>query len=312
MEHPNLKITNYPALKIEPLKDNAVQIMNETIALLNMEFWMSAGTALGLYRDGDFIKGDTDIDIAMKGYEGVDKEILSKLKDYTIVRSAYWEDRPMQLAFIKDEILVDIYFHWEEGENYVNYNNNGKTTMPKEVYKPVFLDTKYGKLPFPNTPERYFEIRYGKDWKVPQEKKPFFHPFKEYKRALVFGAFDPLHFGHIRLFKNASNISEEVIVCTESDAIIRRDKKREPFTTEQERVADLKGIKYITKALIRSDEFNRDKIVQEVNPDVLIVGSDWEGKEWEGNKYGIKIVYFPYTKEITSTQIRNGMGISQN
>lgn len=312
MNHPNLKIINYPELKIKPLKANAVQIMHEALALLDMEYWMSAGTALGLYRDGDFIKGDTDIDIAMKGYDGVDKDILSKLKDFTIIRSAYWLDMPMQLAFIKDEIIIDIYFHWEEGDNFVNYNSNGKTIIPKEIYNPVFLDTKYGKLPFPNTPERYFEIRYGKDWRVPQEKKPIFYPFKEYKRALVFGAYDPLHFGHIRLLKKASEIAEEVYACTESDAIIRTDKKREPFTSENERVADLKGIKYLSGVGIRTDNQNRDYWAKEFKADVLVLGSDWKGKKWAGEEIGLPIVYFPYTNKISSTYIRNGMGISQN
>lgn len=170
----NVIVTNYPCLKIEPLNEYAVEILNEAITL-KREFWMSAGTALGLYRDGDFIEGDTDIDIAMKGYDGIDKEILDTFQGFELARSAYCQGKPMQLALIKKGVILDIYFHWEEGENYVNYNDNGKTIMPKEIYTPVMLDTKYGKLPFPNPPERYFEIRYGADWKIPQDKKPIFY-----------------------------------------------------------------------------------------------------------------------------------------
>lgn len=80
----------------------------------------------------------------------------------------------------------------------------------------------------------------------------------KYKKALIFGAFDPLHFGHIRLFKKAGEIAEQVYACTESDDIIRNDKHRDPFTSELERVEDLKGIKYLEDVGIRTPEQNRD------------------------------------------------------
>lgn len=139
-------------------------------------YWISAGTALGLYRDGDFIKGDTDIDIAMEGHDDIEQEVRSKMEGYGMVREMYHNGKVMQLAFHKDGVLVDIYFHWPEGENLVNHADRGRTIVPAEVYrKTKKIKTKYGILPFPNPPEKYFEIRYGKDWKVPQDKKPIFH-----------------------------------------------------------------------------------------------------------------------------------------
>lgn len=60
-----LHIINSPELRIEPLKENAGELLKEIVSRLDKPYWISAGTALGLYRDGDLIKGDTDLDFAM-------------------------------------------------------------------------------------------------------------------------------------------------------------------------------------------------------------------------------------------------------
>ena len=134
----------------------------------------------------------------------------------------------------------------------------------------------------------------------------------KYKTALIFGAFDPLHFGHIRLFKRAKNIAYKVYACTEADEIIRRDKKREPFTNENDRVADLKGIRYLSGVAIRTDIKDRGHWAKKFKADVLILGDDWKGKKWEGLKLKLPVVYFPYTNQISSTIIRNGVGIPKD
>ena len=133
----------------------------------------------------------------------------------------------------------------------------------------------------------------------------------KYKKALIFGTYDPLHYAHIRLFERASKLAREVYACTESDEIIRKNKKRDPFTTEIERVKDLRGIKYLKNVFIRTEKINRDFYVKMLKPDVLILGSDWKGKKWEGEGLGVKIIYLPRTEGISSTDIRNGLGISK-
>jgi glycerol-3-phosphate cytidylyltransferase len=126
-----------------------------------------------------------------------------------------------------------------------------------------------------------------------------------YKRAIVFGAYNPIHFGHIRLLERTAKIASKVYAITESDAILRSEKLVEPYTTQSKRVKDLEGIKYVTKAYCRTKSKDRLYWVKKLKPDVLILGSDYKTKDWIGKTYGIKIVYLPRTPDISSTLLRN-------
>lgn len=170
-----MEVNNYRSFRLAPMdKEVAGRILKEGIEKLNMPYWVSAGTALGLYRDKDFPEGDTDVDIAMVGYEGIDKDIKERL-NYEPLRSVYHEGKPQQLAFITNDIIFDIYIHWQDGDEYVNRGESGKQAMPLYMYKDLKqIETKYGKLYFPSNPEEYFKIRYGDDWTIPQNKKPIF------------------------------------------------------------------------------------------------------------------------------------------
>jgi hypothetical protein len=144
--------------------------------------WLSAGTLLGLYRDGDFIPYDTDIDIGYLGDwddppEAVDIAALLLENGFHHIRRMTYEDRVMQLAFVKRLTIFDIYFFYKNKEEgiAINYNDNGVMRKPLHLVDPcgkiVWRGTFY---PSPAPVEEYLEYRY-KDWKTPTgEKRPWF------------------------------------------------------------------------------------------------------------------------------------------
>ena len=137
--------------------------------------------------------------------------------------------------------------------------------------------------------------------------------FMKYKKALLFGTWDPIHFGHIMLFRRAKKIADKVIVAIDSDELIKDVKKRKPFFSFMRRMEDVLAIRYVDSIVMESKELNKKHWIKVLKPDILIKGDDWKGKKWSGEGLGVKVKYFPYTKEINSTKIRKyGMGISQH
>lgn len=154
-----------------PLNENAPDVLKQA-HMLGVKYWLGGGTVLGLYRDGDFIPGDTDIDIEVEGYLGVDTYLLKMFFHMELIRTIFDGGRPMQIAFIYKEVIFDIYVLWREGESMINHNDMGTMETPARFYEwPEILDTKYGKYPVPSPIEDYLVIRYGADWKTPAKHK---------------------------------------------------------------------------------------------------------------------------------------------
>ena len=62
------------------------------------------------------------------------------------------------------------------------------------------------------------------------------------------GGFDPVHKGHLRMFREASNLGHQVIVGLNSDDWLTR-KKGKPFMKFEERKEILESFKYVNQVL---------------------------------------------------------------
>jgi len=73
---------------------------------------------------------------------------------------------------------------------------------------------------------------------------------KDWRKSIIVlsGGFDPVHKGHLRMFREASNLGHQVIVGLNSDEWLRR-KKGKPFMNFEERKEILEGFKYINQVL---------------------------------------------------------------
>ena len=67
------------------------------------------------------------------------------------------------------------------------------------------------------------------------------------------GGFDPVHKGHLRMFREASWLGHQVIVGLNSDDWLTR-KKGKPFVDFKERKEILEGFKYINQVLAFDDK----------------------------------------------------------
>jgi hypothetical protein len=142
----------------------------ELIKSLGIFYWVSAGTALGLYRNSSLIEEDTDLDIGIYGHDFSDEiEYLFIKHGFIIIRTA---DKvgPMQRAFQKDNVIFDIaFYHKDLDGTYFNSINWGELRKPAKILENFEQITYDGETyNIPQSPE-YFEWRYGKDWRIPKK-----------------------------------------------------------------------------------------------------------------------------------------------
>lgn len=96
-----------PSSKYEVMKCGCKILKN-----LNIKYCLAEGTLLGIYRDGDIISHDTDIDIAIVLPVDIDSIIREFIKHgFNIGRLVMTYGQIQQIVFYKDEILFDIIFY---------------------------------------------------------------------------------------------------------------------------------------------------------------------------------------------------------
>ena len=93
--------------------------------------------------------------------------------------------------------------------------------------------------------------------------------------AMVDGAFDPLHRGHIEYFRAASAKLDVPLLCNvASDAYVRS--KHPPLLPEDQRAAIVDAIRYISYTHI--NRFDTETILRELRPKYYVKGKDWDGR----------------------------------
>ena len=127
------------------------------------------------------------------------------------------------------------------------------------------------------------------------------------------GVYDLFHIGHLNLLKNAKGLCDKLIVGVTVDDLVAY-KGKHPMIPFEDRIEIVRSIRYVDAAVPQYD-MDKLKACKELGATVLFVGDDWYGTEkWkayekEFNEEKIKIVYFPYTKGISSTQITKALKV---
>ncbi len=132
---------------------------------------------------------------------------------------------------------------------------------------------------------------------------------KKYKIGYTTGVFDMFHIGHLNILKKAKEQCEYLIVGVSTDELVQISKNKMPIIPFEERMEIVSSIKYVDRVV---PQVNKDKIAafEKYHFDVMFVGDDWKGSELftkcekELNKRGSNVIYFPYTKGISSTILR--------
>lgn len=119
------------------------------------------------------------------------------------------------------------------------------------------------------------------------------------------GYFDLFHVGHLNLLQRASKLCDRLIVGVISDEECVKRKGKRPIIPFEQRLRIVDNIYRVGLAVPVYDD---DKFAEwkKYRFNVLFVGSDHqEEMVWKGKNESItRVVYLPYTKEISSTLIK--------
>jgi len=136
-----------------------------------------------------------------------------------------------------------------------------------------------------------------------------FDRLQEYRGrvAMVDGAFDPLHRGHVEYFKAAAERLDVPLLCNvASDRYVRT--KHAPLLPEDQRAAVVDAIRFITYTHI--NQFDTETILRELRPKYYVKGRDWDGRLPADQvaicrEHGIEVVYLDTVLDSSSRILRD-------
>ena len=126
-------------------------------------------------------------------------------------------------------------------------------------------------------------------------------------KVITYGTFDLLHYGHINLLKRAKSLGDYLIVGLSTDEF-NIIKGKTCYFSYDERKKLIEAIRYVDLVIPEKTWEQKISDIKEYKIDILVMGDDWEGKFDYLKKY-CKVIYFPRTPEISTSQIKYDLSL---
>ena len=154
-------------INLEESTNNLIDSLDVFIDL-NIKYTLVFGTLLGIYRDGDLIKHDTDTDIAvwLDNEESMMQAILNlESKGFLLTRFT-----EKIITFLRGENgdYIDFYLYKDEGSesgSLTAFEEYG--TLEKSDFSESVIEWKGRQFSCVENPEEYFNKIYGSGWRKP-------------------------------------------------------------------------------------------------------------------------------------------------
>jgi len=134
-------------------------------------------------------------------------------------------------------------------------------------------------------------------------------------RVYTGGTFDLTHPGHFRLLERAARLGD-VTVALNTSEFVERYKGRPPVMSYDERREVLLACRWVHDVVPNIGGEDSKSTIEAVCPDLIVVGSDWARRDYHAqmqfdqdwlDERGIGLVYLPYTRGISTTELRQRM-----
>ncbi|MCS7188249.1 MAG: D-glycero-beta-D-manno-heptose 1-phosphate adenylyltransferase [Bacteroidia bacterium] len=131
--------------------------------------------------------------------------------------------------------------------------------------------------------------------------------FLEQKIVFTNGCFDILHLGHVEYLEEASRLGDVLIVGVNSDESVRRLKgPRRPIQPVESRARLLAALEFVD-AVVVFDEDTPLRLIQRIQPQVLVKGGDYTPNKVVGSEYvrewGGEVIILPLVPNYSTTAL---------
>jgi rfaE bifunctional protein nucleotidyltransferase chain/domain len=129
------------------------------------------------------------------------------------------------------------------------------------------------------------------------------------KRVFVNGTFDILHIGHVRLLEFAKSHGEHLLVALDSDRRIKTFKgNHRPVNSLDIRKQMMLSLKPVDAVADFDSDSDLINIIQQYQPHVMVVGSDYKNKNVIGCEHATQLVFFDRIEPYSTSKLVQSIG----
>lgn len=123
------------------------------------------------------------------------------------------------------------------------------------------------------------------------------------KKIVVNGSFDIVHRGHLELLHYAKSLGDYLLVCIDTDSRISELKgPNRPINNQEDRKFLLQSIKPVDEVLFFNSKQELEDILEKYQPDAMVKGSDYVGKEIVGRQFCKSIKFYETVNGYSTTE----------
>jgi glycerol-3-phosphate cytidylyltransferase len=124
--------------------------------------------------------------------------------------------------------------------------------------------------------------------------------------------FDLFHAGHVNFLRKCSALGH-VVISLNTDEFIEEYKGKKPVVSYDDRKSVLLSCVFVDEVVPNIGGADSKPAILSVSPDIIAIGTDWARKDYYKqmqfsqdwlDEQNISLMYIPYTKGISSTEIK--------
>lgn len=123
-------------------------------------------------------------------------------------------------------------------------------------------------------------------------------------RGIIAGAFDLIHPGYIKMFKECKQNCTHLTVALHEDPSVERSSKLSPIHTVEERTDILKSIKYVDDVVVYKIEEEFLDLLRSKNYNIRFLGDDYSDGSYTGKDLPIQIKFVDRNHDYSTTELK--------